>query len=239
MKKNQITLSICIILLSFTVCGQTTLSKTSSLNNSKEIYFDDRVIQFENDTKTEEIIINIKEKTPVMELNINGRVSYGTLNVEVFNPKGERIRRVKIKVKLKKLDENGISIGEINKFIKNPELGNWKVKLSAAKVTGEIKIKANFENDYYINTPEVFIPNGNGNNNILNLETHNIAEVLSFQVYNRWGKLVFLSKNINDGWDGKVENELQKSGTYFYTVKAITSSGKEVTKNGFTYLGNK
>ena len=227
------------MLLPLIFFGQNKTSNTLKLKNSTATYFDDKVISFNNDSKTEEIIINVKDKTPVMDLNINGSVSYGTLKLEVFNPNGESVRRVKIKVKLKNPNKNGVSIGEINKFVKNPELGNWMVKLTGVKVTGKINIKANFENDYYINAQESFTPDGNGKNDTLILETYNISEVTSFQVLNKFGKVIFLTKNINKGWDGKVKSELQESGRYNYIVYAKTSSGLEVSKTGNFYLHNK
>lgn len=242
MKKNQLILFISIMLFigmlfPFILSGQNRTDKTFDINSLKTD-FDDRVIKFDNDTKKEEIIINVKEETPVMELSVTGKVSYGKLSVEVFEPNGNRVRKfiVKVKTKSKNPDEKGMSIGEINKTVKNPELGNWKIELSGIKVTGEINIKANFDNDYYINAPELFNPH---KDHTFNLETYNISEITSFKVFNRSGKVVFLSNNLDKGWDGTVDDDQQESASYHYIIQAITSAGKEITKTGDLFLVRK
>jgi gliding motility-associated-like protein len=57
--------------------------------------------------------------------------------------------------------------------------------------------------DYYIWTPTAFTPNGDGNNELYQPILHNIIES-SFElfIYDRWGKLVFQSTDVNSGWDG-------------------------------------
>ena len=136
-------------------------------------------------------------------------------------------------------DKKETSLGEINKSLKEPEPGDWKVKISAVKVSGNIKIKANFENDYYINVPGKFTPDGDGKNDIFKIETYNISEIVSFTIYNKWGELVFSSKKIDEGWDGKVNNELQKPDAYVYIIKAKTVSGHDVSKIGDVFLESK
>lgn len=71
------------------------------------------------------------------------------------------------------------------------------------------------------------------------METYNISEIISFQIFDKFGNVIFTSKKLNEGWDGKVEGELQKSETYFYYVRAKTILGKEITKTGSVYLINK
>ncbi len=46
-----------------------------------------------------------------------------------------------------------------------------------------------------------------------------------FIVFNRWGKEVFTSTEINKGWDGKYKNEDAPQGIYTYYVRFTTSSG--------------
>ena len=69
--------------------------------------------------------------------------------------------------------------------------------------------------------PQIFTPNGDGKNdffaiNVLTEFPHN-----SFNVFNRWGSLVYSKKNYQNEWDGKPNvgdaagNGLLPSGTYF------------------------
>ena len=57
--------------------------------------------------------------------------------------------------------------------------------------------------DYYIWTPTAFTPNGDGINEFYLPILHNIIES-SFElfIYDRWGKLVYQSTDVNRGWDG-------------------------------------
>ena len=40
-----------------------------------------------------------------------------------------------------------------------------------------------------------------------------------FAIYNRWGQLIFESRNIDNGWDGTYKGQLVKSGAYIYYLK--------------------
>jgi gliding motility-associated-like protein len=66
--------------------------------------------------------------------------------------------------------------------------------------------------------PNSFTPNGDGLNDIFKAES--ASEVNDFQlyIYNRWGQLIFESKDINIGWDGKFMNEYVKSDVYILTL---------------------
>ncbi|PCH77149.1 MAG: hypothetical protein COB98_04235 [Flavobacteriaceae bacterium] len=235
MNKNQFTLFIYILFISYNVLGQVISKESTTLKKTEKTIFTDKVITFENDNKSEEVIINIKEQTPTLELKIKGTISYGELKVKVIDPKG-KVRK-KFSIKAKGPNKNETTIGEINKILKKPASGKWIIKISIIKGTGTIEINANFGN-YYINAPNSFTPNGDGENDIFNLDTSNISEIIYFKIFDRKGDLSFSSTSIHKGWDGKVKNELQSSGTYFYTVEARTISGKKVTKTGWVYLIN-
>ncbi|CAN5354685.1 hypothetical protein BH10BAC4_BH10BAC4_09140 [soil metagenome] len=66
--------------------------------------------------------------------------------------------------------------------------------------------------------------------------------VFSFQVFNRWGILVFESTSYssmsNDGWDGKQNGSSLASGAYPYHLKMIDISGNAVIHNGFITIIN-
>ena len=75
---------------------------------------------------------------------------------------------------------------------------------------------------------DIFTPNGDGRNDVLAVRGNNIIE-LDFNVYDRWGNLVFQTRQVDDGWDGTHLNggkELN-AGVYFYYIKATMIDGKE------------
>jgi gliding motility-associated-like protein len=85
--------------------------------------------------------------------------------------------------------------------------------------------------DSYIDMPNAFVPNTDRNFIFKPVHLGNII-LKDFSIYNRWGVKVFQSNDINKGWDGKYNGELQPMGVYVYTIEATTYSGKKVTKYG-------
>jgi gliding motility-associated-like protein len=79
--------------------------------------------------------------------------------------------------------------------------------------------------------PMGFSPNGDGNNDILYVYGNEI-ESISFDVYDRWGELVFSSTTVDNGWDGNYNGKAASSGVYVYKMKAIFIDGEIINKNG-------
>jgi gliding motility-associated-like protein len=78
----------------------------------------------------------------------------------------------------------------------------------------------------YINLPNAFSPNIDGNNDKLRLLYQGIDRLLEFKVYNRYGRVVFDGKgDLNAAWDGMYNNQLQPMGVYVAHVEALGSDG--------------
>jgi gliding motility-associated-like protein len=68
--------------------------------------------------------------------------------------------------------------------------------------------------------PNAFSPNEDGINDRFEIYPGaGIAEVLNFQVYNRWGGLVFEGKNGVSAWDGTFRGERAEAGVYAYVMQ--------------------
>lgn len=79
--------------------------------------------------------------------------------------------------------------------------------------------------------PNAFTPNGDGNND--RLFVRRIPSINSFVIYDRWGKKVFHTSNINDGWDGKIDRADAQSGVYVWVVEApCPIDGSKMVKKG-------
>ncbi|NJL14837.1 MAG: T9SS type B sorting domain-containing protein [Microscillaceae bacterium] len=65
--------------------------------------------------------------------------------------------------------------------------------------------------------PEAFSPNGDGLNDKLQFFGKDLAR-LRFQVFNRWGELVFESRRAQDWWDGNYRGNAAPAGVYFWQV---------------------
>jgi len=74
------------------------------------------------------------------------------------------------------------------------------------------------------NIPEGFSPNGDGINDLFVIRGIDIYPANTFQVFNRWGDILFSASPYLNTWDGKTKNGLQVGGddlpvgTYFYTL---------------------
>ena len=81
--------------------------------------------------------------------------------------------------------------------------------------------------------PNVFTPNNDGINDFfLVIITGENIEVLSTEVWNRWGQRVYEEKNGNAGWDGTQNGKPALSDVYVYRIVLRLPSGREVKISG-------
>jgi gliding motility-associated-like protein len=81
--------------------------------------------------------------------------------------------------------------------------------------------------------PNAFSPNGDDTNDVFQvvIKGENVI-VKSMQVWNRWGQLVFESKNENEGWDGRQDGRESPSDVYVYSILVQMPSGLEFRRKG-------
>lgn len=75
-------------------------------------------------------------------------------------------------------------------------------------------------NEHTVDVPTAFSPNGDGKNDTLYVKGWGIKKLEMFEIYNRWGQLVFRTNDIKQGWDGMYEGKPQNTETYVYILKA-------------------
>ncbi len=80
--------------------------------------------------------------------------------------------------------------------------------------------------------PNGFTPNGDGKNDVIRPVLAGMQSLDRFQVYNRFGQLVFGTTTVNKGWDGKINGEPQPAAAYVYQVQATEYTGKVVKQSG-------
>jgi gliding motility-associated-like protein len=93
-----------------------------------------------------------------------------------------------------------------------------------------------FKTNPQIFVPTGFTPNGDGRNDVLKPIAVGIERIEYFNVYNRWGQLVFSTTINGQGWDGKIGGKNQSTGTFVWLVKAVDYTGKPVFQKGTTTL---
>ncbi|MBS1668860.1 MAG: gliding motility-associated C-terminal domain-containing protein [Bacteroidetes bacterium] len=83
--------------------------------------------------------------------------------------------------------------------------------------------------------PNAFTPNGDGLNDCFGIRKWGPVTVIEFSIFNRWGQLVFSTKNPTDCWDGTYNGKMQEVGGYPYIIKVITPCGT-INKMGIVML---
>jgi len=118
--------------------------------------------------------------------------------------------------------------------------GDFNVRLTASRSNScEVSvIKYNLvviQNNSYIFIPNTFTPNGDGINDRFNVTMTNVKDY-HIQIFNRWGQMVFESKDILDSWDGTYARKQVAWGVYYYILKAVSTDREVVNKSGYVTI---
>ncbi len=91
--------------------------------------------------------------------------------------------------------------------------------------TDTVRIDVSDETNLFL--PNAFTPNGDGNNDILQLYG-NLASIKYFQllIFDRWGEKVFETNDASFNWDGTYKGEKLQSSVYLYVMKTVMVDGK-------------
>ncbi|MDP4263129.1 MAG: PKD domain-containing protein [Bacteroidota bacterium] len=84
--------------------------------------------------------------------------------------------------------------------------------------------------------PSAFTPNNDGLNDQLKPSYTGIKTLDYFEVYNRWGGLVYSTKNMSAGWDGTVNGAKQSPGVYVWMLRATDYAGKVYQLKGTSMI---
>jgi gliding motility-associated-like protein len=80
--------------------------------------------------------------------------------------------------------------------------------------------------------PNAFSPNNDKANDVLYVRGK-CLETLKFQVFNRWGQLVFETTDQDKGWDGTFNGDIMNTGVFVYRLEGKGYDGK-----GYSFKGN-
>jgi gliding motility-associated-like protein len=84
--------------------------------------------------------------------------------------------------------------------------------------------------------PTGFTPNGDGLNDVFRIPPRVLQSLKRFSIFNRWGNMVFTTKDLNEGWDGKVKGSLSDAGVYVYVIEGFDSTKNVFLKGTFTLV---
>lgn len=98
--------------------------------------------------------------------------------------------------------------------------------------TATVKVKVLNE----FNIPSAFTPNGDGKNDVFHITALDNYIVDKFLIYNRWGTVIFETKDLYKGWDGNVKGYPQQTGSYIYYLKMRSKAGAIIVRQGTIVL---
>ena len=108
--------------------------------------------------------------------------------------------------------------------------GNYWVTVSNTCGTKTDSITIYDQCDYPAYMPKAFTPNNDQLNDVYRISPLNKNRLISFKIFDRWGKLVFKTSDPHVGWDGNFHNEPLPSDTFVYYLEMEGFSGKRITE---------
>lgn len=89
------------------------------------------------------------------------------------------------------------------------------------------------ETEAVIVIPNVFSPNGDGNNDLFLIDYSGVKSA-ELTIFNRWGNALVTWGNMSAGWDGRTANgNIVVDGTYYYVLVAKDFGDKTIELKGF------
>lgn len=79
--------------------------------------------------------------------------------------------------------------------------------------------------------PNAFTPNGDGLNDIFKAKGIDFVD-FQMTIYDRWGELLFTTKDFNEGWNGKYRNIDCKDDVYVWKINVSDETGKRREQTG-------
>ncbi|MEM6628875.1 MAG: gliding motility-associated C-terminal domain-containing protein [Bacteroidota bacterium] len=116
---------------------------------------------------------------------------------------------------------DGFSSGEFSPDHVYTKEGRYRVSLQATNKAGcfdTTSIYILIENPY-IHVPNAFTPNGDGINESFYYISRGYDDIF-IQIFDRWGRLIVESNELNFKWDGTKEGQQVQEGVYVYRLTA-------------------
>lgn len=136
------------------------------------------------------------------------------------------------------------STGETAKAITFSPVQNMPVTVRVTDNNGCIiydtaftQVKACNSAENCIAVPSAFTPNNDGANDAIGPISNgcHVSNVV-FQIYNRWGQMVFETNEMGKKWDRKINNIVQPQGTYVFICSFISNDNKPYLLKGTLQL---
>lgn len=173
----------------------------------------------------------------VSEKDIINPKKYYFYNYSKFEDKGyERNKNIKF---LWKINNEVVSENDNLEYEFNTN-GRYTIVLKA--YLSDTNCNAIYSEDIFIEgncfkIPNIFTPNGDGVGDEFKIKYD--GEIVNFNlvILNRVGEIIWNSKDINIGWDGKINgNDDASEGIYYYIIKGEDKTGSKLEQRGVLQL---
>ena len=139
MKKwKSIYLAFSIVFLAITAWGQQKVAGKLLPAEQTQLSME-RLIELENDSKSQDVLITVAEKTKQFSLLINSSATSGKIKIEIFAPNGDAQGNFSVGTQLISVKTESVS-GNIRKSLREPQAGDWRIKITPTNAKGTIRI---------------------------------------------------------------------------------------------------
>ncbi|MBX3165534.1 MAG: gliding motility-associated C-terminal domain-containing protein [Bacteroidetes bacterium] len=130
---------------------------------------------------------------------------------------------------------------ELNASVSFPAVGRYHVTLLATAAGGagacynSITKMVEVKSDFNVYIPNSFSPNFDRLNDVFIPVFSAYGEQVQnyeMEIFDRWGHLLFRSKDVSKGWDGTLKGEAVKEETYIYRIKFKAPDGSGFNQTG-------
>lgn len=123
-----------------------------------------------------------------------------------------------------------------NSFLVNQAGQYWVVASNSCGIDSDSVMVTEIDCFSILTMPSVFTPNSDGDNdNFIPIQMENIT-FAELQIYNRWGQLLFVTNNLDSGWDGQSNGKECADGTYFWILEYSGKLSEKTILKGFLSL---
>jgi gliding motility-associated-like protein len=133
------------------------------------------------------------------------------------------------------------SLPDVNPNVTFPHVGKYEITLNATSVHGckdKVSRIIEVKNEFNVYIPNSFTPNADGLNDVFIpvFSPYGLdAKTFEMEIFDRWGKPLYHTKDVSKGWDGSVQNkglDQLKSDVYTYKIKYRDMEGVVFNKLG-------
>ncbi len=124
----------------------------------------------------------------------------------------------------------------VNPTVRLENETDYTIRIVAASgcVTVDSLLVKVFTEKVYV--PAAFTPNGDGLNDKLFVNLIGMKQLQHFTIFNRYGKKMFETSSISEGWDGTFNGTKQPMDTYVWTVEGLDKYGFYISTRGSVTL---